>query len=436
MEVKRKIVDEKNVRPFVTPRQKRQRLLVVALILVFAALGVGAYSLLVPKEDVYRVLDYSTATVQEVDLVTTEQASGAVEIQTQLHVRSPEQGYAAELHVQVGDEVAEGQILARIDVPELEEELSDLESDLETARLNLRKTIEQNQITVARSRRQIAGLESDIEKAREDVEETKELVKLSSATRSDVEKQEEALQELIEQKQEKEISLAEDIQLQDLDIEIRRADLDQMETRLARLKQRVADATIRSSMDGEILEIERTLGVPGSVISANQALFTIADPGSAIVELEVDEEYAALLSVGGPVKLTVGGSTYTGTVANIGKVAEMSSDGLGATLPVSVTPHVEPGVLLQGASAVGEFELGVKENALVLPRGPYLTTGSQRYVYRVAQDGTAVKTEVTYGETQADLVEVLKGLSVGDQIVSSGYQNYIEYKTIRMGKGE
>jgi HlyD family secretion protein len=67
----------------------------------------------------------------------------------------------------------------------------------------------------------------------------------------------------------------------------------------------------------------------------------------------------------------------------------------------------------------------------LLPRGPYLTTGGQRYVYVIEGD-QAIKTAVTFGELQTEQVQILQGLSVGDEVIISGYQNFIEHNTIML----
>jgi HlyD family secretion protein len=164
-------------------------------------------------------------------------------------------------------------------------------------------------------------------------------------------------------------------------------------------------------------------------------LFTIADPASAIVELEVLEQYSALLAIGQSVRLTVGSANLTGGITSIGKVAQQSSDGLGATLVVKVRPDPDGTTkLLLGNTAVGTLDLGVKANAMTLPRGPYLTTGSQRYLYKV--DGTrARRVVVTFGVTEGNTVEILSGVEPGDTIITSGYQNFAEYEEIELEGG-
>ncbi len=431
----RSIVREKNVRPYVSPQQKKQRRITIGIILILAGVAAGAYFFLNPTEETYTLKTYDSAAVTTGSLEETEQASGSVTIINQIEVLSPEEGTVAALYVREGEAVNAGEIVAKIDVPDLEESLDDMLADYETAQLNLKKVKEQNRITNARARRNIENLRKSIGEAETERAKTAKLVNIGSAPQSDLDKAEDNVAELTSQLEEAEIQLEEDITLQNLDIEIREADLERSRKEIDRLEKRIAAASIASPMRGEILELSSKLEVQGTIISKNETLMIVADPESAVVDLELLEQYADVVQVGSPVDLTISDESMVGEVEQIGKVAQASNDGLGATVSVRVKPVDSPSQLLSGATAVGTFVLGVNENTLLLPRGPYLTTGNQRYVYRI--DGsTAHKISVTFGTVEGNTIQVLAGLEEGDVIITSGYQNYIEYPTIKLEKGE
>jgi hypothetical protein len=43
---------------------------------------------------------------------------------------------------------------------------------------------------------------------------------------------------------------------------------------------------------------------------------------------------------------------------------------------------------------------------------------------------------VTFGTIEGQLVQVLSGVEAGDEVIISGYQNYIEYETVKLEGGE
>jgi len=429
----RKIVHDHSIKKFVTPEQKRQRKTALIVLLVIAGTAAAAYLFLLPKEKTYTLKEWDSAQVTRGDLPKIVRSSGSVAVPEQINILSPEEGYASRLLVEVGEEVAAGQLLAVIDVPDLEDELTDMELSLEDKEKLWKKTKAQSEITNARKEREIALLKGDLAEEEEERDKIAKLVTINASRESELEDQEKKIEDLKETIEEAEYQLEEDIQLQGLEMEMLELDIRQLETNISRLKGRIDNANITSPMAGEVLEIDETLGVSGTLIGKNQEIFTIAKTETAIVELEVDEEYSGLLEKGDSVALDISGTSLTGSIISIGRVAQTSSDGLGATVEVKVKPDQITSAVIPGATAVGEMEVGVLENILMLPRGPYLSTGSQKYIY-VLDGGEAVRTEVIFGESEGEYIQVLKGVEEGNEVIISGYQNFIEYKEIKLTK--
>jgi len=80
---------------------------------------------------------------------------------------------------------------------------------------------------------------------------------------------------------------------------------------------------------------------------------------------------------------------------------------------------------------VATITLGTTTDSLVLPRGAYLTTGGQKYVYKV-NGTTAKKTAVEFGDMQGNKVVVTKGLEAGDRIITTGYTSFIDSDTVEL----
>lgn len=430
----RSIIQDATVKPYRAPGAKRQRVMLFVTVAVVAGIAAAAYLFLVPKDKPYVLRTYNLASVSRANLVRKTQVSGTVGITVSMTVTAPDlgkTGYVAELYVREGDTVVKGQRLARLQAPDLEDELTDLEAELDEARAALEQLEVQNLFSRNRAEREISRLQGEIGKAEAEVERQRRLVALNTARASDLEAAEESLAKLEADLDEKRIELDESKTLAALNEAARAAQIGRLETRIHRLEADIESATVTSPLSGEVLETAGILSVPGSAVSSGEKLFTIADRSSAIVDLEVPEQYAGLLEEGVHVALSIGGTAMSGAIASVGKVATISSDGLGATVTVKVVPEA-PDRILPGSSVVAEIVLGVKQDALTLPRGPYLSTGSQRYVY-VVNGNEAVRRNVTFGEIQTDTVEILSGLEEGDTVITSGYQNYIEYETITLG---
>jgi HlyD family secretion protein len=321
--------------------------------------------------------------------------------------------------------------LAELTVPDLDETIEDYYASLESAKLALKRLKLEQIAEQEEMADEIVQLNSDIETLQKTVTKYEQLVALNSLPLSDLEDKQEELTELQRTLVETKRSHERTVELQAYDITASEAEITTIELKLARSLSDKEDTRIKSSMIGEVLSIASELSVPGSALELNDELFTIADPSSVIFNLELAEEYSSLINMQDPVQINVGSSWTTGKITGIGKVAQTSSDGLGATIDVEVTPDDNSNSYLLGSTAVGVFSLGVQEDVLTLPRGSYLTTGGQKYVYRI-NGTTAEKVTVQIGDIEGNTVQILSGLDAGDEVITSGYQNFINETTIKL----
>jgi HlyD family secretion protein len=427
------IVNNENVRPM-KKKNKRGKigLFVVSALAVLAFLG---YRFFVPQEETYQLASYQTAVVTSSDFVSTGDGSGTVSFPRKITLASPQEGYAATLLVAEGDEVAAGEPLLTLDVPDLEDELEDYDFSLLETRNERVTTAENQAITIARAEREIERLRDDLAEAQEDVDRTIELVAIGASRQSELDDAEAAYRTIEEELEEAVAQLQEDRSLNALTL----ATIDQTIERYETLRERTLDdieeATITSPFAGTVPYISDSASVSGSQIEKGDELITVADPSSAVVELDVAESDADSIRVGDVVDLTISGTALSGTVTAVGTTAELADGSLEATVVVTVRPDAEGLTLLQGATATGEFDLGSQPDTLVLPRGSYLSTGSQRWMYRITESGDrAEKTEVVFGEILSTQVEVLNGLAAGDEVIISGYQNFVDYNVVELAQ--
>jgi HlyD family secretion protein len=425
------IVNQASVKPVKSKKQKSQgRMALIMLALLVIGVGV-AYQTLLGSDETYTLSDYSTAVVTELDLVLTSQASGTVQLPNQIIVTSPDDGYSNKLLVDLGDTVTKGQILAEIDVEDLDDDIRDYEAELITARIDREQVILAHENELENYAFDIKTIKRDIEDLEEDEATYIKLVEINNARDSDLEDIQDDLETKREELETAERNLKQSKTMYVINLKESEAMIAQKSLTLERAQKELEDTFIKSPMAGDILEITDEVSVAGSTLNFGDELFTIADPTSVVFDLSISEEYSGDIAEGDKVKVSVGSLNVTGTITSIGRVAETSDDGLGASVAVDVTPDEYNSSFLQGSTAIGVFSLGVEENTLTLPRGAYITTGAQKYVYVINGD-RAVKTSVTFGEIEGNIVQILTGLNAGDQIITSGYQNFISFNEIKL----
>ena len=425
------IVNSDSVKPARSAGAKKQSQLALWMIAALVVAGGAAYTWLIPSDNQYVLADYDRATVTLMDLTKTEQASGTTQIPRQMVLTNPQDSYADRLMVSVGDTVTQGQVLAELTVPDLDETIEDLNANLDSATLSLQRLQLTQTIEKETQADQIVQFNTDIDTLKKTISKYEQLVALNSLPIADLETKQEELADKQRALAEKQRSNERTLQLQSYDIAASKANISNIELKLTRALAEKEATRIKSPMAGEVLSIANKLSVPGSAINNNAELFTIADPSSVTFNLELAEEYSSLIAMQDPVQINVGSSWTTGKISSIGKVAQTSSDGLGATIDVEVTPDNSSNSYLLGSTAVGVFSLGVQTDVLTLPRGSYLTTGGQKYIYRITGNN-AEKVVVQIGDIEGNTVQILSGLNAGDNVITSGYQNFINETIIKL----
>ena len=129
--------------------------------------------------------------------------------------------------------------------------------------------------------------------------------------------------------------------------------------------------------------------------------------------------------------VTVSGREFPGSIERIGLLAEAPPAGGTPTVDLDFSVEAQSIEVIPGSTALAELVVGVVPDALVLPRGAYLTTGNRRYVFK--RDGAAaVRTQVTYGAVTEQYVEIVTGVGAGDEIITSSYQSFVDFTRIEL----
>ena len=396
-------------------------LAVTALVVAFASAG---------SKKLVSIKGYTTATVEKTDFVKTTEASGTVVVPSSIDVPSPQEGYASSIAVAEGDLVVKGQVVATLSVPDLVNSQDDYRASLAAARVEYSTLENDYDYQIATLDTSIKRYDAQIAEAQKTVDTKKALLALKSSKQSEYDAAVDALTALQQSREDALSNRANQVAKKALALKKQQATIDQYQVQYARVTAEIEAARVKAPMSGEVLSIASKLTVPGSLIEQNDTIMTIADRASTYIDFEVDEQYASILKLGDSLTTTIGATTAIAKITHIGKTASLSSDGLSSTVTVRTKP--EDGLsLTPGATATATITLGTKAGALVLPRGAYLTTGGQKYVYKI-EGATAVKTKVEFGDIQGAKVEVAKGLSAGDSIVTSAYTDFIDNDVVEL----
>ena len=149
---------------------------------------------------------------------------------------------------------------------------------------------------------------------------------------------------------------------------------------------------------------------PGQMVPVNTVIMTIVDPASIIIRGDLDEELVGLVKTGmsGTVKMTATKQTFAAT-ANVPMAIPLDS----GKFDVKFQPA--QGVsLLPGATCKVSLLVHEAKNQLVAPKDSVFSDDEINH-YVFLADGSKVM--VTVGMESDDDVEILEGLSAGQEIL-------------------
>ncbi|HVN88021.1 MAG TPA: efflux RND transporter periplasmic adaptor subunit [Candidatus Binatia bacterium] len=299
-------------------------------------------------------------------------ASGTIEPEHLVDVRAKVSGIVERFHVDAGDRVTAGQVVAEIE-----------RETLEAAVREARAVVNEAQVE-----RDHAGVE---------------LQRKIDLFRSGVESQ--------------------DV-LDRARSEHARADarLERARATLQRLEQELAYATIAAPIDGLVLRRELNPGAAVASVASvtgGTVLMTIADTSQMHLLGTVDENEIAQVRVGMPARIRTeaySDRVFPGRVRKIASLGDRKENVTSFKVEVTVLDGVD--ALWPRMSGDADIIAEIHDNALVLPEAALLYEGKDIVVERVehASPSHLVRRPVRLGITTGDRVEILDGLIDGDEV--------------------
>lgn len=201
------------------------------------------------------------------------------------------------------------------------------------------------------------------------------------------------------------------------------AQLQQFADQLAKTQVRAPISGVVTSLDIEVGEtaISSTTNIPGS------GLMTIADPGSIITEVFVDEADVADIRIGQPaeiVAIAYPDQPLQGHVEFIANTAKTELNRRGLTFLVRIRISESNGIALRpGMSCRAAIFTETEEEVLSLPVQAIATeeigsTKTQQHYVFVERNGKAYKQIVSVGLSDDEYQEITDGLALDAKVVT------------------
>jgi len=357
-----------------TAPYKRWVILAIALIATGALLAsgirsrvragktLGTETMQVAITPVSVVLPKRTAPAQEIIL------PGNVEPFINSPIYSRTNGYLKAWYADIGAHVQKGQLLAVIETPEVDQQLEQSMSNLNTAKANLALT----EITKNR----YEGLLKTHAVAQQDVDNATGAYNANKAI------------------------------------------VDASQANVKQLQALQSFEKIYAPFDGVVTARNTDIGDlinSGSTAGTKTDLFHIAQPGILRVYVNVPEEYSQGVKVGMTADLSLAefpGRQFQGKLVRTAEAINVTT----RTLLIEIDVNNPTGTLFTGSYAEVHLKIPTQASAYLLPVNTLIFRSAGLQVGTV-KDGKVALTSVTPGHDLGEQIEIVAGLKAGDQVI-------------------
>ncbi len=354
-------------------------------------------------------INVETATLKRISIPRRVDLSGTLLSPDQAKVSSEAAGVVLDVAVQLGTEVKPGDVLVRLAPREIELALERSESALRQTEAQL--GIDRSQDRQPPPDEQIASVRQAIAN-RDDARATMARAELLSAQG--------IMSKVDLQTAETRLKVAEANYQASLDnVHALKAALQDRRAAYELAQKKLADTAIKAPVAGSIAE---RLVQPGEFIRENTPVVTIVQMNPLKFRTAAQEKYAALLKPGQPIDFEVEafpGKTFKGKIAYISPAIDQTT----RTFVVEAIVENTDRSLKPGFFAKGTVLTHTDDDVLAALDDTVSTLAGVSTVY-VIEGAKARQQQVTLGERQGDLVEILSGLK-GDETLASSNLNQL-----------
>ena len=350
------------------------------------------------------------ATVVRDDLVRDVSVQGRVVAAVSPTLFAPAAGTIT-LQVEAGAVVEEGQILANITSPALNNELEQAQATMAQLSVELeRQRIESRQMAL--DKRKTADLaEVALVAARREKRRADEANAVAVISVLDFEKAQDDLRnaELAHQHAVADANLLDER----LAFELRASELELERQQLLvdDLQRQVDELSLRSPVGGVVGDL---LVDQKAAVARDTPVMAVVDLSRFEIEAQVPESYADDLGIGMQAEILIGSDRYRGQLVAVSP--EIVNNQVRSRIRFT---GETPGNIRQNQRLTTRILIEERPNILTLQRGQFLEGGGGRIAYVLDGNGLAKRRQIAIGARSMAAVEVLDGLSEGDRVIIS-----------------
>ncbi|HNI52103.1 MAG TPA: efflux RND transporter periplasmic adaptor subunit [Accumulibacter sp.] len=358
---------------------------------LFAAMLVVGFGVVVARSGPLSPIQVTTLRVESGSLSPAIFGIGTVEARRSYLIGPTAAGRVKAVHVDVGETVKAGQLLAEIDPVDLDERLRSTEAAF--ARAASAVTAAEAQRKDALARRQLAELNA---KRYRDLG-GKNFVSASA----------------VESKQQELDSAQAAVEASEANLQGARQEQLRLKADQDGIRQQRGNLRLLAPRDGLVISRDAE---PGSTVIAGQAVLRLVEPESLWVKARLDQGRSRGLAVGQAADIVLRSNASTHLPGKVARI-EPVSDSVTEERIAQIAFERIPGGLSVGEMTEVTVKTGAAQSGLMLPNAAIKQMPQGSGVWKL-KEGKPSLTPVKLGDTSLDgNVQILDGLATGDEVV-------------------
>ena len=331
-------------------------------------------------------------------------------------------GYVKEKVVDGGNMVKQGQVILKLENQNLK--LNFLQSETEASRLvndlqNTRQRLKVEKFTI---RQTLNDLDFQIEQTKDIFDRNKKLHTDKVIAESEYLKSKRDYEKLVKQR---EITIeSQQYQEENSTMQIKQLEgtLERTQRNVQLWRETLENLVVKAPVAGLLSSIDVEVG---SNINQGQNIGQIDDLNGFKMRVDIDEHYISRIFAGLGGSFEFNGKDYGLEITKIYpevRSGRFQVDMVFASIPEGIK---------RGQSSPIRLELGKATKAMLIPVGGFFSDTGGNWIYVVDKSGKkAQKRKITLGRKNPEFFEVLEGLQVGEQVITSSYENFGENEVL------
>lgn len=402
-------------------RARRRKMLRIGIIPAAIIVAIVAASLLATPS--VKRAGLETGTVTSGNLETSVSGSGKVVAAFEQIINAPISSRIVEVYCKEGDTLAEGTPLLRLDLESAENEIRRMADERQSMVYETEQTRLDSRTRLSDLEMQVKVKEMAVNRLEAEVASERRLDSIGSGTGERVRQAEFAcatgrleLEQLRKQLDNERDASSASGKMKQLQLSI-------FDKNYSEKQRTLEDARLKSPRRATLTFINDHIG---QQVSQGERVACIADLSHFKVAAEIADSYADRVAIGSKVVVKSGSTELTGMVSHVTPLSKNGVIGFTVTLDRDDHPRLRPGLKTEV-----HVLCDIHDEVLRIPNGPYFQ-GHGSYDLFVIDGDRLTRRRVRLGDSNYQYVEVLGGLSAGEQVVTSDLSDYRSKSSLKL----